>query len=85
MTKERIKAGIIQIIFELVQNNGIDGEVIEFLDLVDDVGIDSIMFITIIVKLEEKFKITFPDDVILMNNFRRIDNIVDIVKQLTQT
>lgn len=77
---EELKTELISLISELFNNNGFDIDIIEYADLVDDMGMDSITFISIVVEIEAKFNITVPDDLLSMDNFRKVDDIVKIVE-----
>jgi len=79
MTRYEIKIELIQLISELFTEQGIDTGVLECVDLFDDMGMDSITFISIIVEIEAKFNITVPDDMLLMENFRNIDDICTVI------
>lgn len=46
---------------------------------------DSIQFMTFIVELENVFEIEFPNEILVFDNFDRIDNICDIVSSLMLT
>ena len=54
---------------------------VEYIDLIEDFGMDSITFITLIVEIEECYAITLPDDSILMENFRKTSEIINIIEQ----
>ncbi len=79
MTRETIKQKVIELISELFKGNSLDFEVVDYIDLINDLGMDSITFITLIVEVEARFDITVPDDVLLMEHFRNVDNIVQII------
>lgn len=79
MTTDEIKAEVINLISELFKDKGFDTDIIEYADLVDDMGMDSITFISIVVELEAKFNITVPDDMLLMDSFKKVDDIVAVV------
>ena len=79
MTSNIIKQELIKIIFELFKAIEFDCDFIEYVDLVDDLGMDSIIFISMIVEIESKFKITIPDEMLLIENFRKVENIVSYV------
>jgi len=81
MTVDEIKTEVIKLISELFKDMGFAADIIEYADLVDDMGMDSITFITIIVELEAKFDITVPDNMLLMDNFKKVDDIIAIVAQ----
>lgn len=50
-------------------------------DLTEDLGMDSITFITLIVEIEEYFGIILPDETILMENFKTVADVTRIVSQ----
>ena len=43
--------------------------------------IDSITFITLIVKLEEVYKITFPDEILMLDSLKNIETLSTIIEQ----
>ena len=51
-------------------------------DFSKELSFDSITFVTLIIRLEEVFNITIPDDMILMENFRSIENVVKIITDM---
>ena len=62
-------------------------DIIEYLDLIDDVGMDSLTFVSIVVEIETRFDILVPDEMLLMDNFRKVDDIVALIineKQLSE-
>ena len=74
-------------VFEKIQ--GICNELFEYqfpddinntvINLVEDLGMNSIEFVTLVIKIEDYFKITIPDaylDFELMNNISVITNLV---------
>ena len=81
MTAEEIKTEVVQLISELFANKGYDTDIIEYVDLIDDLGMDSITFISIVVEVEAKFSIIVPDNMLLMENFRKIKDIVNVIEQ----
>lgn len=74
-----IKNRIIDKLYELFIDADVDTDILQYVDLVDDLGMDSINFITIVVELERMFCITIPDDMLLMDNFKNVGDIVRIV------
>ena len=79
MTRE-IKKEVIELISELFKDKGFDIDIIEYADLIDDFGMDSITFISIVVEIEAHFDIEVPDDMLLLENFKSADDIVSIVE-----
>ena len=80
MTTETIKQEVIELISELFKDNGFDIDILEHVDLIDDMGMDSITFIAIVVEVEAHFGIEVPDDMLLLENFKCVDDIVTIVE-----
>lgn len=80
MDKNEIKAELIDILAVLFPDSGVDKDVLEYTDLLDDLGMDSITFISIIVEIEDVFEITVPDDLLLMESFRNVNSIIQIVQ-----
>ena len=80
MTKETIKQEVIELISELFKDKGFDIDILEYVDLIDDLGMDSITFISIVVEIEAHFDIEVPDDMLLLEKFKCVDDIVSIVE-----
>ena len=55
-------------------------DVLEYVDLIEEWGMDSITFISIVVEIEAHFDIEVPDDMLLLENFKCVDDIVSIVE-----
>lgn len=80
MTTETIKQEVIELISELFKDNGFDIDILEYVDLIDDLGMDSITFISIVVEVEAHFNIEVPDDMLLLENFKCVDGIVSVIE-----
>ena len=80
MTTETIKQRVVELISQLFEDKGFDADIIEYVDLIDDLGMDSLTFICIVVEVEACFDIEVPDDMLLLENFKCIDDIVSIVE-----
>ena len=80
MTTETIKQEVIELIEDLFKDKGFDSDIIEYVDLIDDCGMDSITFISIVVEIEAHFDIEVPDDLLTLENFKCVDDIVTIVE-----
>ena len=85
MDKKEIKSKLIDMLAMLFPDSGVDKDVLEYTDLMDDLGMDSITFISIVVEIEDVFEITVPDDLLLMENFRNVDSIIQIVEDAKNT
>lgn len=80
MNSDEIKNKLIDMIQNLFPDSGVDKDVLPYVDLIDDLGMDSITFISIVVEVEDLFGITVPDDMLLMENFKDIDGIIQIIE-----
>lgn len=67
-------------IISVCEENGIDTENIE---LLKD-SIDSLQYISVLVALEDKYQIMFPDYVLEKNIFEDIEELADIIEELTK-
>lgn len=81
MTTENIKKELINLMSILFTDNGFDVDIIEYTDLIDDLDMDSITFISLIVEIESLFNIQIPDDFLLMDNFKNINDIIKVVAE----
>ena len=64
----------------LFPNSGVDSDILEYVDLIDDLGMDSVIFISMVVEIESIFEIIVPDDMLLMENFRNVDGILAVIE-----
>ncbi len=85
MDKKEIKSKLIDMLAMLFPDSGVDKDVLEYTDLMDDLGMDSITFISIVVEIEDIFEITVSDDLLLIENFRNVDSIIQIVEDAKNT
>lgn len=79
MNDKKIKEELIEICENVFQHYGINGETIAYADFVDDLGMDSITFISLIVEIEACFEIVIPDEVLLMENFKTLNSIEQLI------
>ena len=82
MEKSILKEKIIKVLKKLFSNWEEDADIFEYVDLIDDLGMDSINFISLIIQLEAEFEIQIPDDWLLMERFRACDLISLAVEEL---
>ncbi len=80
MTTETIKQEVIELVSELFEDKGFGVDIIEYIDLIDDLGMDSITFISIVVEVEAHFNIEVPDDMLLLENFKCVADIVSVIE-----
>lgn len=77
-----IKEKIIEIMSGLFSDSGVDTDILEYVDLIDNLGMDSIAFITLIVEIETIFNISVPDELVLIENFKTFDSIYELISSL---
>lgn len=85
MNSDEIKNKLIDMIQTLFPDSGVDKDILPYVDLIDDLGMDSITFISIVVEVEGIFNIIVPDDLLEMDNFHHLDDIVKIVESQMNT
>ena len=81
MNRDEIKEKLIALCAEIFKDSNVDTDLLEYVDFADDLGMDSITFITLIVEIEAAFDITVPDDLLLMDNFKNMDDVVNVVAE----
>jgi acyl carrier protein len=82
MDKNEIKSKLIDMLEELFSDNGVnevDKDVLEYVDLVEDLGMDSLAFIATVVKIEQLFNISIPDELLSIEEFNTVDKVVKII------
>lgn len=82
MNVEKIKEALIGLLEELFADTGFDADLLECMDFADDLGMDSTMFITLIVEIEAAFNIIVPDDLLRMEHFKNMDDVLQLVATL---
>ena len=82
MSCGEIKQKMIAICMEIFQSFSTEMDTIEYLDFIEDLGMDSITFITLIIEIEANFEITIPDDILSMANFRNFNVIVRNIESI---
>lgn len=80
MEKNEIKERVIKILSDIFQE--VDADIIEYADLIDDLGMDSMTYVTVLIETETDFNIEVPDEALLMENFRNADLITDILDRV---
>ena len=84
MTMEQgdIKNKILDILEGLFADPGIDRDILEYVDLVDDLGMDSIIFISLVIEIEVAFDIKIPDEWLLIEKLQNYTLIFEAVETL---
>ncbi len=77
MKNNEIKNAITTIVSKYFSD--VDRDMLDFIDLVEDLNMSSLSFISMVIDIESCFDITISDDKLSMDNFRNIDAIVKIV------
>lgn len=79
MNENQIRKKLKTLCIDVLGSMDVDMDIIEGVNFIDDMGMDSIGFITLIVEIETQFGITVPTDKLLMENFATIDDVLKIV------
>lgn len=77
---ETVYSKLITLLIYLFDGKNVDADVLRYCNIVDDLEIDSIMFIALVVEIENCFKITISDDLLWMDNFMYLDDIVAMIE-----
>jgi acyl carrier protein len=80
MKAEKINSELIGLIINSFYDRGFEFDNVEYWDLIDDLNMDSITFISLVVEIEARFDIEVPDDLLLIEYFRSVDNIVKLIE-----
>ena len=84
MNREVIKEKLLSLCANVFKASEVDTDLLEYMDFAEDLGMDSITFITLIVEVESCFDVTVPDDLLLMDNFKNVAGVIAIVDYLMQ-
>lgn len=79
MVREEVKKKLQPVFEDMFKNSGVDSSLYEYMDFIDDLGMDSITFVSIIVEIENCFQIQIPDELLLMENFRNMNVAIDSI------
>ena len=80
-----IRLELIELISNLFNDKGFNTENIEYADLINDVGMDSVTFISLVVEIEEKFNIEITDGLLFMEFYKSVDDILNIILNCKNT
>ena len=71
-------------VINIISNNVLNKEIVidKNTNLVQDLALDSIVFIQIILDIETEFKIEFPDELLTMDSLSSLNTIVSIIKNI---
>lgn len=79
MEKQQINDLLLIVFSKVFFNIHLYLEKISSIDLVNELGMDSVTFISLIIEIESQFHITISDDYLLFDNFRNYNRILDII------
>lgn len=82
MNEKCVKKAIVDVISREFNIEEKDQKILDQLDLLEDLGMDSMSFVSIIVELETTLGIIIPDEYMLIDNFRKLDSIVNVVQNV---
>lgn len=74
-----IQKKILEVVNANIENEKIN--LVQFEDDLSQLGMESIMFITIVVEIEEMFKIEIPDEYLLISEMNTITKMAEVVKE----
>ena len=79
-----MEVNVEQTIIDIVKNVINDENIVitEDVNLINDVGMDSISLIMFIVKVEEKFQIILPDEIFTTECLSNLSSIISVIKDM---
>lgn len=77
MTKDEIR----DVVGEVISGAKSSAELTDTANLADDLGFDSLMFISLVTALEKKFKISIQPDEINLEDFKNIETISRLLER----
>ena len=82
MSVNEIYDKLVEILNDQFSESEISESVIRHIDFIDDEGMESIEFISLIIRIEDVFNVTIPDEWLEMDRFRKFDYIEESIKKL---
>ena len=80
MENSEIKTKVTDILNNIFPKFESDTRILEYVDLIDELGMDSLTFIAIVVEIESIFNIIVPDEMLRLESFRNVGKIIEIVE-----
>lgn len=80
MNIEAIQDKLLVIIKKVFKNNRLTIDSLKGCNLSDDLGMESMIFMEIIIEIEDEFGICIPDELLMIENFVSYENIVRIIE-----
>ena len=82
MQTAEIRRNVLRVLLEVFAGQGMDETSAAHIDLTEDLGMDSIQFITLVVELEARFEITVPDERLHPEHFQNADRITATIREI---
>ena len=79
MNISEVNSEVTNIVYDFFSDLGFEIDQIDTLDLIQDMGMDSITFVSLIVEIEAKFNIAFPDDYLFLEHFSSVEKIISML------
>lgn len=83
MKTKEIKEKLVNLLIATFPNVSLNKDALDYVNLIDDLGMDSITFVSIVVEIEKIFDIIIPDEILVVETFNSLNNIVYIVEDLS--
>ena len=77
--KENITSQLIEIIKGILE---LDGDIAEDANLVEDLGIDSVIILQLIANIETVFDVIFDDEDLLVDKFETVASLAQYIEEL---
>ena len=74
-----VRNKILLVLSNIFCDSGVNADMLEYIDLVDDLGMDSIRFISMIIEIETEFNIQIPEEWLIMERFQTCKTIIDTI------
>lgn len=81
MKKNFDKGMLKELLVEVLDSRGYSADEIECSDFIQDYGLDSITFVTIVVEIEQKFNVKILDEDLLLEKFRSLESIIYVIER----
>lgn len=73
---------LVDLICKLFYENGFFINDIESIDFIDDLGMESMVFMSMIVEIENAFNVIIPDDFLIVENFKNIITVIETLEKI---
>ena len=73
---------LVDLICKLFYENGFFINDRESIDFIDDLGMESMVFMSMIVEIENAFNVIIPDDFLIVENFKNIITVIETLEKI---